>query len=112
MKVYAGEDITITIPRPPAVQITDIGRLISSAVQLLLIVAGIIAFLYLLLGGIQWITSGGDKAGVDAARQKILHAIIGLIVVFATWSLITLLEKFLGVTIISGAITIPSPFGP
>ena len=96
MKVYA-DDIEIPITRPAGFKITDIGRLISSAIQFILIGAGLIAFIYLLLGGIQWITSGGDKAGVDAARQKILAAVIGLVIVFATWALVTLLEKFLGV---------------
>lgn len=109
METHAAE-ITIPITKPPAFKIVDIGRLISSAIQLLLVGAGLIAFLYLLMGGIQWITSGGDKAGVDAARQKILAAVIGLIIVFATWALIRLIEAFLGVTIISGPISIPTPF--
>ena len=109
MKTYAA-DIETPITKPPAFKITDIGKLISSAIQFILIGAGLIAFVYLLLGGIQWITSGGDKAGVDAARQKILAAVIGLIIVFATWALIGLVEKFLGVTIITGTITIPTPF--
>ena len=108
-KAYADE-ITIGVTKPPAVKITDIGKLISSGIQILLIGAGLTAFFYLLMGGFQWITSGGDKAGVDAARQKILAAIIGLVIVFATWALITLLEKFLGVTIISGPISIPKPY--
>jgi len=108
-KVYASE-ITIKVPKPKGFQIEDIGRLISSGIQFILIGAGLIAFVYLLLGGIQWITSGGDKAGVDAARQKILAAVIGLIIVFATYALIRLLEAFLGVSIISGSIEIPTPF--
>ena len=83
-KIHAAE-VTIEVPQPEGFRITDIGRLVSSAIQFVLIGAGLIAFVYLLLGGIQWITSGGDKAGVDAARQKILAAVIGLIIVFATF---------------------------
>lgn len=110
MKEIHAADITIVVPTPAGFKITDIGSLISGVIQLLLVVAGLIAFLYLLMGGIQWITSGGDKAGVDAARQKILAAIIGLVIVFATWALIRLIEAFIGVSIISGPITIPTPF--
>ncbi len=117
MKVFAdtpvppasGDDVEIFITPPESFKITSLGRLISSAIQFILIGAGLIAFVYLLLGGIQWITSGGDKAGVDAARQKIMAAVIGLVIVFATWALITVLEKFLGVSIITGTLTIPSP---
>ena len=108
-KIHAAE-VTIEIPKPPAFKIESIGKLISSGIQFILIGAGLIAFVYLLLGGIQWITSGGDKAGVDAARQKILAAVIGLIIVFATWALIRVIEGFLGVCIVSCPIIIPTPF--
>jgi len=110
MNQVQAAEITIEVPKPKGFNITDIGKLISSAIQLLLIAAGIIAVLYLLLGGIQWITSGGDKAGVDAARQKILQAVIGLVIVFTVWALIRVLEGFLGICIISCPITIPTPF--
>jgi len=108
-KIHAAE-VTIEVPKPPAFKIESIGKLISSGIQFILIGAGLIAFIYLLLGGIQWITSGGDKAGVDAARQKILAAVIGLIIVFATWALIKVIEGFLGVCIVSCPIVIPTPF--
>lgn len=110
MKEIHAAEITIDIEKPEGFQITDIGKLVSSAIQFILIGAGLIAFVYLLLGGIQWITSGGDKAGVDAARQKIMAAVIGLIIVFATWALIRLLEGFLGVCIVSCPVVIPTPF--
>ena len=74
-----------------------IGKLISGILGFLLTLAGILSFLYLLLGGIQWITSSGDKAGVDAARQKILHAIIGLVIAFSTWAVMKLIFSFLGI---------------
>ena len=109
-KAHAAGEITIGVTKPPGFRITDLGRLLSSIIQILLIGAGLVAFFYLLMGGFQWITSGGDKAGVDAARQKILAALIGLTVVFATWALIKFVEAFLGVTIISGPISIPTPF--
>lgn len=110
MKEIHAAEVTIDVPKPEGFKITDIGKLVSSAIQFILIGAGLIAFVYLLLGGIQWITSGGDKAGVDAARQKILAAVIGLIIVFATWALIRLIEGFLGVCIVSCPIIIPTPF--
>ena len=45
------------------------------------IAAALAAFFYLILGGFQWITSGGDKAGTEAAREKITAAFIGLAIV-------------------------------
>jgi len=107
-KVFA--QAQITIPQPSNVKIGDIGKLISALVGLLLILAALMAFFFLILGGIQWITSGGDKAGMESARNKITHAIVGLIIVGAAWAVMILVQNFLGIQIIGGSISIPSPF--
>lgn len=98
------------VPVPTGFNITDLGLLISAVFFFLLIIAGLLAFGYLILGGIQWITSGGDKAGLETARNKIIHAIVGLIVVFAAWAITILIQNFLGITIIGGKIELPKPF--
>jgi TRAP-type C4-dicarboxylate transport system permease small subunit len=96
--------------KPDLFMITDVGELLSAVVELLLILAALIAFIYLILGGIQWITSGGDKAGMEAARNKITHAVVGLIIVGAAWAIMTLVQQFLGVDIIGNTnLEIPRP---
>jgi uncharacterized membrane protein len=106
--VYAA-DMTIT-RNTNLFKITDVGQLISAAVGVLLILAALIAFLFLIMGGIQWITSGGDKAGMEAARNKITHAIVGLIIVGAAWAIMTLVQNFLGVQIIGNGLDLPKPY--
>lgn len=106
--VYAA-DMTIT-QNTNLFKITDVGQLISAAVGVLLILAALIAFLFLILGGIQWITSGGDKAGMEAARNKITHAIVGLIIVGAAWAIMSLVQNFLGVSIIGNGLDLPKPY--
>ena len=54
-------------------------QLIGWAVNIVLIVAGIIFFFMLIIGGIRWILSGGDKANTESARNQITAALIGLI---------------------------------
>lgn len=78
---------------------TVIGQLISNIVGLLLIFAFCLALLYLIMGGLQWITSGGDKASLETARNKITNAIIGLIVVAAAYAIFMLVGQFLGINI-------------
>ncbi len=107
-KVFA--QATINVPKPPQINITDFGKLISALVGTILIIAALLAFLYLILGGVRWITSGGDKAGMEEARNKITHAIVGLIVVGAAWAIMTLVQNFLGVQIIGGSVTLPNPY--
>lgn len=94
---------TITVPRPVNVPAVEIGNIISAVVGILLLVAAVMAFLYLILGGIQWITSGGDKSGMEAARNKITAAIVGLIIVAAAWAVMLLVGQFVGVNLLSGS---------
>ncbi len=106
-KVQAADSLDLG---PPALfKIEELGSVITAGVSLLFIVAAILAFLYLILGGIQWITSGGDKSAMEAARNKITHAVVGLIVVGAAYAIILLVQSFLGVNIFGGALTIPTP---
>ena len=107
-QIYA--QAQITIPQPTNIKIGDVGQLISALVGVLLILAALLAFFFLILGGIQWITSGGYKAGMEAARNKITHAIVGLIIVGAAWAIMILVQNFLGVSIIGGTLTFPKAF--
>ena len=107
-KLYAAD---LTISQPSNVKITDVGQLISAAVGTILILAALLAFVFLILGGLQWITSGGDKAAMESARNKITHAIVGLIIVGAAWAIMMLVQNFLGVSIIgSQGVSLPKPF--
>ncbi len=111
-KVFAQTgDPSILIKRPQdQIKIENLGSLVSALVGALMIVAALLAFFYLILGGIQWITSGGDKAGMEAARNKITHAVVGLVIVGAAWAIMILVQNFLGVTIIGGTLNFPKPF--
>ncbi len=109
MNVFAA-DPSITINTPDNIKITDVGKLISAGVGVLLIISALLAFFYLILGGISWITSGGDKAAMESARNKITHAIVGLIIVGAAWAVMILIQNFLGVQIIGGTLDFPKPY--
>lgn len=85
-----------------------LGKFIGNIITLFLIAAALVAFFLLLVGGIQWMLSGGDKAATEAARGRITAAVIGLLLVFASWAIILLIEKFLGITILGGPIILPT----
>lgn len=91
------DGISLIIPTPANLRITNIGKFISAILGAILIIATIAAFVYLLIGGFTWITSGGDKANVEASQKRIQAAIIGLFIVFAAWALMILIGRFLGV---------------
>ncbi len=86
----------------------DIIPVIRGIIQFVLIVAFIIAFVMLLIGGIRWILAGGDEKSVEKARNTITAALIGLVIILVAFALIRLVEQFFGVTIISGSFTVPT----
>ncbi len=75
---------------------TALGLMISNLIGGLFIVSFLIAFIYLIIGGFHWITSAGDKANLESARNRITHAIVGLIVVAAAWAIATIAAQFVG----------------
>lgn len=83
-------------------KITDLGAFISSVFGVGITLAAMATLFYLLWGGFDWLTSGGDKTAVENARNKITQAIIGLLIVVIIWALFGLVQRFLGVSITGG----------
>lgn len=75
---------------------TDFGKMFSSVLNVVMLIAAVLVFAYLIFGGIQWITSGGDKGKAEEARGKITAAVIGLVIVAASYAVINLVVNFLG----------------
>ena len=71
----------------------DYEHLVSKIIDVVFIVAAAMTFFYLIFGAISWITSGGDKGKVEAARNKITAAVIGLLILAATWGAFTLIVQ-------------------
>ena len=69
-------------------------NIIGPAITFVFVIATIIALAYLIWGGIKWIISQGDKQGVEDARNHIIAAIIGLVLVFFSYLVINLVLGF------------------
>jgi len=69
----------------------DFGPLIGTLIQAIFVIAVIIALGYLIYGAIRWIISQGDKSKVTDARNHIIAAIIGLVIVFLSYLIINLI---------------------
>lgn len=76
-----------------------IGGIITSLLKLALVIAIIVFFFILVIGGIRWIISGGDKGQTEQAKAQITAALIGLVIVFAAWAIAGLIGTFFGVDI-------------
>ena len=91
LTVYAADTVYPTVTLGFAVpNITDI---LTFIFRFFFVIAGLIAIIYLLLGALGWITSGGNKESVDKAREKIQAAVVGMIILFAVLAIIVIIEN-------------------
>ena len=77
------------------IQFASIEELIGGIFNAILAVVGALALILLALGGIQYMSSGGDKIAVEQARGRITSAIVGLVVVFGAWLVINFVGSLL-----------------
>ena len=68
-------------------------EVLTFVIRFFFIIAGLVALLYLLLGALSWITSGGNKESVDKAREKIQAALVGLILIFVVLAVVAVIEN-------------------
>ncbi|OGD10146.1 hypothetical protein A2397_03830 [Candidatus Amesbacteria bacterium RIFOXYB1_FULL_44_23] len=69
---------------------------VITAGSVLLGMSGVLGFIFLLWGGVQWIMAGGDKDSVEKARKKITTALIGLAVVFSVYAFMYIIRTLFG----------------
>lgn len=86
-------NVEIAVPRGFA---TTFSGLINGILSFVLIISALLVLFYLLWGGFDWITSGGDKGKTEKARNKIVAAVIGLLIVAASFAVLNLVIRFLG----------------
>ncbi|OGE80492.1 MAG: hypothetical protein A2660_01370 [Candidatus Doudnabacteria bacterium RIFCSPHIGHO2_01_FULL_45_18] len=60
-------------------------------IQLLLAFAGIVAVLYLIIGGFRYITAAGNEETAEQAKKTIQNSIIGLIVILLSYVIVTVI---------------------
>ncbi len=58
-----------------------LNNIIHTVINLLSVVVGVVAVIMIIVGGLRYITSGGSDTSVTGAKNTILYAIIGLIIV-------------------------------
>ena len=75
--------------------------LLTRLIGIAFVIGAIIFFFMLVIGGIQWITSGGDKEAVIQARGRITNALIGLVILFSTFAIVVVVEIFFGIDILT-----------
>jgi magnesium-transporting ATPase (P-type) len=77
----------------------ELSALIKVIISALFFIGALIFIIMFLWGGIKWITSGGDKAQLESARTTILNAVIGLVILFSLFAILSLLGTLFDIDI-------------
>lgn len=62
----------------------------------IMVIAILLVLFQFVSAGVEWITSGGEKGKTEGARNKIVAAIVGIIILSSTYALAQLLVYILG----------------
>lgn len=79
----------------------NINQVLHNAITLILSASALLAFAFLLIGGIRWIMSQGDKKQLETAQKTITYAIIGLVVVLLSFFIINFIGYLFGVKLLN-----------
>jgi len=80
---------------------SNFSYLVSSLMSFIMAVAALAVLIFLLLGAIEWITSAGDKNKLESARNKMMHAALGIIILSATTAIFMVIQQFVGIRVIN-----------
>jgi uncharacterized membrane protein len=73
--------------------IPSFSTILSFVIKFFFVIAGIAALIYLLWGALSWVTSGGDKGNIEKARNKIVNAIVGVLLIIVVVAVVATLEQ-------------------
>ena len=60
---------------------SGVTKVITAAINILSVIVGVVAVVMIILGGFKYITSGGDASGIASAKNTVIYAIVGLVIV-------------------------------
>lgn len=103
--VYAATTDLSTLYKPAEAlggQNATIAGFIFPLVVDIMILGGILAFFTIIFAGFQYITGGGDKTKMAQAQNMLNYAIMGLVLIVASFVITNLISALVGFDFLSG----------
>lgn len=66
----------------------DKGGFVTNAINTVILIIGVLSVLMVIIGGLRYVLSGGDSAGVKSAKDTILYALIGLAISLMAYGIV------------------------
>ena len=87
-------------PSPFAdIKTANLGLIISEFLKYFFPFAGLALFVYLLIGGFTYLTSGGDQKAMEKAQGQITNAVIGFAIIFVAFWVVQIFEFIFGIQV-------------
>ena len=67
----------------------DLPDVITTIINVMLFIAGALAVIMIIYGGIRYITAHGDEKQVKVAKDTIVYSVVGLIIAIVAYALVT-----------------------
>ncbi len=77
-----------------------LNRFLQNTFTLIFSVAALAVLVMMIWGGWEWITSGGNKDKIDAARKRIVNALIGLAILAIAFFVVRVVGNIIGFNIL------------
>lgn len=65
----------------------DVENIVIDIIQTILSFLGLLFVILIIWSGFQWMTAGGSSDAVTKAKQRIINAVIGLVIVLAAYAI-------------------------
>jgi type IV secretory pathway VirB2 component (pilin) len=87
--VMAGAALAWAPPTTPIADFTPC-ELVDTLIDILFGLAAAVALVFIIIGGYQYMTAGGDKMALEGARGRITSAVVGIIIALGAWAIMQL----------------------
>lgn len=90
----------IDLPADPiSSKFPDLGSVISAALPYVYLIAGLILFANLVMGGITLMTAAGDQAKTKQGYGMLTAGLVGFLIVFVSYFVLQIVQVILGIQV-------------
>lgn len=100
LKIPSGDDSQII--EGPLVGFDSLGTVITKAIPYIFAFAGFALLLMLVRAGYTFLTSAGDAKKLESGKQQITYALVGFLVIFASFWIVQVVGTILGFDEVTG----------
>jgi hypothetical protein len=83
---------TKMVMKDGAITTPFIGQYISGVYNFLISIVGVVAAVVMMVGGFQYLTAGGDKSKVDAGKERIRNALMGMVLALGSYAILYIIN--------------------